>query len=193
MPRPVSWLPRLHEIRRSVQNSVRSHYDRRDLQQLFELQPRSAQNFFALLPSVPVGRSRLVEREALARFLDGVHEAADVPAYMERVRREGAEVSRKKIRSLVRADLAPASLASLPDSMSLSRGRLEISFRSVEQLAEAMLALARILEAEGEEFAERYEPEVPELQAEDTEEVREMFAELERIERPERSMSATYS
>ena len=89
MPRPVSWLPRLHEIRRSVQNSVRSHYDRRDLEQLFELQPRSAQNFFALLPSVPVGRSRLVEREALARFLDGVQEADDVPAYMERVRERG--------------------------------------------------------------------------------------------------------
>jgi len=32
MPRPLSWLPRLHEISRSVANSVRSHYDRHDLQ-----------------------------------------------------------------------------------------------------------------------------------------------------------------
>ena len=144
MPRPVSWLPRLHEIRRSVANSVRSHYDRRDLEQLFELQPRAAQNFFALLPTVPVGRSRLLEREALVRFLDGVQEAEDVPAYMERVRSEGAEVSRKKIRSLVRADISPATLTSLPESMSVSRGRLEISFRSVEHLAETMLVLARV-------------------------------------------------
>ncbi len=43
MARPVSWLPRLHEIRRAVANSVRSHYDRHDLQNLFELQPRAAQ------------------------------------------------------------------------------------------------------------------------------------------------------
>ena len=42
MPRRLSWLPRLHEIRRSVGNSVRSHYDRRDLQTLFEFQPRAA-------------------------------------------------------------------------------------------------------------------------------------------------------
>ncbi|MDQ1450390.1 MAG: hypothetical protein QOK38_256 [Acidobacteriaceae bacterium] len=35
MPRPISWLPRLHEIRRSVVNSVRSHYDRNDLERLF--------------------------------------------------------------------------------------------------------------------------------------------------------------
>jgi hypothetical protein len=37
MPRPLSWLPRLHEIDRSVANSVRSHYDRRDIERLFEL------------------------------------------------------------------------------------------------------------------------------------------------------------
>jgi len=39
MPRPLSWLPRLHVIRRTVANSVRSHYDRRELETLFELQP----------------------------------------------------------------------------------------------------------------------------------------------------------
>jgi len=37
--RPICWLPRLHLIRRAVTNSVRSHYDRHDLEQLFELQP----------------------------------------------------------------------------------------------------------------------------------------------------------
>jgi len=182
MPRPVSWLPRLHEIRRSVANSVRSHYDRRDIEQLFELQPRAAQNFSALLPSVPVGRSRLVEREALVKFLDGVQEAEDVPAYIERVRSEGAEVSRRKIRSLVRADIAPATLSSLPASMSLSRGRLEISFRSVEELAEAMLVLARVLEAEGEEFAALFETKTYEEESAEATETTEIFSDLLRME-----------
>jgi hypothetical protein len=27
MPRPISWLTRLHEIRRAVASSVRSHYE----------------------------------------------------------------------------------------------------------------------------------------------------------------------
>jgi hypothetical protein len=69
MPRPISWLPHLHEIRRSVLNSVRSHYDRNDLERLFEVQPRSAQLLLELLPTVRLGRSLLVEREALASSL----------------------------------------------------------------------------------------------------------------------------
>ena len=68
--------------------------------------------------------------------------------------------------------------------MALSRGRLEISFRSVEQLAESMLQLARILEAEGDEFARAYGPESP-ASVDDTgaEDVGAMFEELDRMER----------
>lgn len=51
------------------------------------------------------------------------------------------------------------TIASLPYGMTLARGQLEICFQTVEQLAEAMYALARILEAEGDEFASAYEPE----------------------------------
>jgi hypothetical protein len=77
MPRPVSWLPRLHLIARSVANSVRSHYDRRDLEALFELQPRGTQKLLEMLPTVQIGNSRLVDRKVLAGFLDRVREAED--------------------------------------------------------------------------------------------------------------------
>ncbi len=53
--RPVSWLPRLHTITKTVQNSVRSHYDRGDLERLFELQPRAAQKMLEMLPIVRSG------------------------------------------------------------------------------------------------------------------------------------------
>ncbi len=182
MPRPVSWLPRLHLIRRSVANSVRSHFDRADLQQLFELQPRAAQNFFALLPSVPVGRSLLVEREALARFLDGVQEAEDVPAYLEAVRAQKAVPSRRAIRTLVRTDLPPPSTTSLPEGLTLTRGRLEVEFRTVEQMVEALYALARLLEADEEEFVRAYTPEPPRLEDSSKDDVREMFRDLELVE-----------
>jgi hypothetical protein len=79
MGRRLSWLDRLHPIARAVLNSARSHYDRRDLEQLFELQPRSAQILMAALPTVPVGRARLIEREALYGFLIRL-EASDDPA-----------------------------------------------------------------------------------------------------------------
>jgi hypothetical protein len=78
MPRPISWLPRLHIIARSVAQSIRSHYDRHDLEALFELQPRSAQKLLEMLPTVQVGNSHLVDREVLANFLDRVRDADDV-------------------------------------------------------------------------------------------------------------------
>ena len=62
MPRPISWLQRLPVIRKSVANSVRSHYDRHDLENLFELQPRAAQKLLEMLPTAQIGNSKLVDR-----------------------------------------------------------------------------------------------------------------------------------
>jgi hypothetical protein len=195
MPRPVSWLPRLHEIRRSVANSVRSHYGRRNLEQLFELQPRAAQKLFEMLPTVKIGTSLLVEREALVVFLDRVREAEDVTALFDQLRAEKGGVSRKKVRALVPRAAYLATLSSLPESVALSRGRLEISFATVEQLAEAMFALARVLETEVDAFAQAYEPETPQEVPEDGIEIDALFAELEAMERERsaRSVPADHS
>jgi hypothetical protein len=183
MPRPVSWLPRLHEISRSVANSVRSHYGRGDLEALFELQPRAAQKLIEMLPTVQVGTSRLVDREVLAVFLNRVRDAADVAALFDQVRAEKAAVSRKKLRSLVRRDDRPMTVTSLPESIALTRGRLEISFATVEQLAEAMYALARVLDNDQDTFIQAYEPERPPAVPEDAGEIDAMFAELDAMER----------
>jgi len=103
---------------------------------------------------------------------------------LEQLRQEKAAPSRKKIRSLVRRDTEPASFSSLSESIGLSRGRLEVSFRSVEELAEAMYAIARLLEDEGDAFAEAFEPEPPPTDPldQDAGEVRDLFAELEAME-----------
>jgi hypothetical protein len=183
MPRPVSWLPRLHEIRRSVANSVRSHYGRREFEQLFELQPRAAQKLVELLPTVKIGTSLLVEREALVTFLDRVREADDVAALFDKVRTEKASVSRKKVRALVPRDTEPATLTSLPGSIALSRGRMEVSFETVEQLAEAMFALAKVLETDVDAFAHAYEPEKPPEVSEEAAEMDALYAELEELKK----------
>lgn len=182
MPRPVSWLARLYEIRRSVQNSARSHYDRGDLEKLFELQPRAAGKLLEMLPTVQVGTSQLVGREVLAGFLDRVRDADDTAKLFEEVRAEKVQASRRKPRSLVRRDLDPIGLASLPESIGLTRGQLKVSFRSIEELAESLLLLARILETDGDRFAQEYEPEAPEPEPNDTNEMQELFADLERRE-----------
>ena len=166
MPRPISWLPRLNEITRTVTNSVRSHYDRRDIEKLFELQPRAAQELLKLLPSVQVGTSRLLDREVLASFLVRIRDTEDTVGIFDQMRAEKAEVSKRRLRSLVRRDLDPVSISSLPDFMILSRGRLVVNFETVEQLAEGMLMLARVLESEGDQFVDAFEP-TPALRSDD--------------------------
>ena len=182
MPRPISWLPRLHEIARTVSNSVRSHYDRRDIEKLFELQPRAAQELLKLLPSVQVGTSRLLDREVLAGFLSRVRDTEDTARLFDTLREEKSAVSKRRLRSLVRRDLDPVSIASLPDSITLSRGRLQVDFRSVEQLAESLLMLARVLESEGDEFAVAFEVQEEVLSSEEVRDVRAIFQELDQAQ-----------
>lgn len=157
MPRPVTWLPRLHEIRRAVANSARSHYARPDLEQLFELQPRAAQKLLNMLDTVQVGTSRLVEREKLQRFLDQVHTTDDTSSFIQAAREEKKEVSRKKLRTLVQYDHTPVTLTSLPSNLTLERGRMEVRFQTTAELAETMYFLARLLDGDGDEFARRFE------------------------------------
>ncbi len=133
---------------------------------------------------MPVGTSRLVEREALASFLERVQEAGDTSSLIEQVRREKAAPSRRSLRTLVRRDAEPASLTVTPEGVSLERGRLEISFRNLEQLAETLVYLASLLDGDLDGFAQAYEPEAP-PPAEIDEAPREvgaMFRELEQME-----------
>jgi hypothetical protein len=184
MARSVSWLPRLDEIRRSVENSVRTHYERRDLELLFKLQPRAAGKLLSLLRTEsPLGSSHLVTREELRKFLDAVSKAQDVTALVLSQRLQKQNISRRKPRSLVRRDLDPVGLASLPNWITLVRGRLTVAFQTTEQLAEGLLIMARIFESDGDEFAATYEPKKPSRDtSEAAADVRVLFDELEKME-----------
>jgi hypothetical protein len=183
VPRPLSWLPRLPQIRRSVDASVRSHWSRNDLERLFELQPRAAQKLLELLPTVQIGTSRLVEREALVGFLEGITGAEDTSAYLEAARRERAAVSRRKLRHLVPRDVEPVRLASLPETVQLKPGHLEVSFTTIEELAQSLYALAQVIEDDGDALARDFELLPPSLSLPEAEEIEVMFTELEQLER----------
>ena len=82
MPRPITWLPRLAEIRRSVKHSTRSHYERKDSERVFELQPRAAQALGAGRIALRKGGPKLPRRPCRSRsFLDHIYEGAD-PAFL---------------------------------------------------------------------------------------------------------------
>jgi hypothetical protein len=159
MARPISWLPRLHEIRRSVVNSVRSHYDRNDLERLFEVQPRSAQLLLELLPTVRLGRSLLVEREALAHFLEQLTVADDVSGEIERIRSEKPGQVRRKLRYVVTDEVANATVSSLPSNVAVEPGRLEIRFNTLVELAESLHAVAQALDHDLDTCAQQWVPQ----------------------------------
>lgn len=139
-------------------NSVRSHYGRRELESLFELQPRAAQQLLALLPTVTIGTSRLVGAEDLHNFLDRIQVAPDINAELEAVRGERKGSGRRRLRTLVQTDDPAVSLSSPPVAVTLRRGKLEVEFASLEELAAAMYWLARALDGDVEAFAREYEP-----------------------------------
>ena len=183
MPRPISWLNRLHQIRQTVTASVRSHYERREIETLFQIQPRTAQLLLEMLPTTEVGRSRLVERQVLVDFLERINGAESPSLELERIRTEGNTICRRKLRTLVRRDVGELGIDSLPANIELSPGRMVMSFRTIEDLAEAMYSLARIIEAEGDALAERYEfHKTPEAEA-DSSEMMAMMEELEGLEK----------
>ena len=165
MPRTLSWLDRIIPISRTIQESARSHYDRKELQRLFELQPRAAQQLMAALPNVPVGRARLVEREALSDFLRRLNDSENPGKTFARMRAEGGKVLRRKLRGFSLQDY-PASVDAPPVMMSIERGELRVKFQTLEELAEAMLYLATVFTHDLEGFARLYEPH-PELTEED--------------------------
>jgi hypothetical protein len=181
----------LTEIRRSVKNSARSHYERKDIERLFELQPRAAQALVqGISPSAKVGRSFLLARADLEVFLDRIQEGAN-PASLLSHRSE--PVPRRSLRELVQVDRFSATLDEAPGNISLQPGELTITFSSMQELAGALLALAEILD-NAEQFAafeDRFVPRPPENNhsAEDGAAVEKMFKELEVAEQEARKTS----
>jgi hypothetical protein len=163
MARPPSWIGRLSNIRRMVENSQQSHYGRADFQRVFELQPRAAGDLLDLMPLVAMWGAQAVTRDSLVDFLEQVRLAEDVPALYARLREEKENISRKKPRYLVRDDHEPLPMGSLPNWVRLSPGCVEIRFETVAQLVEGIIFLFRccLHDARILEFCRLYEPAPP--------------------------------
>lgn len=166
MARSLSWLNRLVPIARTVQDSARSHYDRKEIQRLFELQPRSAQQLMAALPNISVGRARLVEREALSKFLCELNDTDKPAEAFARMKSRGGKAVLRKLREFSLEDHR-ATVDSPPPMMNLERGDLRVKFQTLEELAQAMLWLANVLRDDLEGFAAKYESTVEDPARED--------------------------
>ena len=158
IPRPFPWLARLPNIRRAVWNSQRSHYGRRDLELLFAVSPRAAVRLLELIATERLGAAHLVARERLSGFLEAVSEAKDVAGLVAQIRHRRENLSRAKSRFMWFRDDSEVSLGSLPAGVSLDPGRLEVRFRTVEELVAHLGAIAAAMQDDPAAFEQRCEP-----------------------------------
>jgi hypothetical protein len=168
MAKLISWLQDAPEIRRQVAASTYSHFHAKDIKRLFKLQPRAARQLMEAMPRAQFGSSYIIPAAGLAEFLTDVLGASDVPALIQARRAANLYVSRRKPQTVVLKEKLHQGLASLPDSITLTRGQLRVKFQTVLELGEALAILISNMAGDGEwyEFCRLYEPEQPALPSE---------------------------
>jgi hypothetical protein len=182
MPRPFPWLPRLADIRRSVSNSVRSHYTRRDLELLLKVSPRAAGRVMELVATEPMGTYHLAARERLQSFLEAVHEADDVAALCNQLRAERENLTRVKARFMQFRDRHRVPLCSLPDSIVIEHGLLAIRADTVEELCARLVTLSQVMSDEPLEFQQAFETPRREEESAEARDARWIAEEIERMD-----------
>ena len=181
--RPIPWLARLSEMVRIVAASKRTRYATAEIQELFVVMERSAQKLMKRMPRFRAGPGFEVSREDLIAFLERVevHQDAgmDVPALLSQMLTEAPPILREQLPSpILPMRVTPWALTSLPESILIRRGVVEISGRTSAELAGSLMALAAVIETD--EFAAVFELRKPVGSV--APEVRTMFEELEQME-----------
>jgi hypothetical protein len=155
MGRRATWLERIDGIIHTVESSARSHYDRKDLTALFQLQRRAMFNLLQAMPTIQAGV--LIDRTALLAFLERVRSADKPSAALVEARRERPARDRHKLRTYCRTEVASV-VDELPAAITLGRGELRIKFGTLEELAYSLTGLAEVLDNDLDRFTSLYEP-----------------------------------
>lgn len=146
MARTISWQSRLSDMHRRVNESPRSPYHRQDIERLFDVQTPTAKKLIALMGRTAIGNSLVVEREHLLEFLAQAIDAEDLPAYLEQLRKDPPRVSRRKVRMAIPREFQEGNLQTLSRSQVwLERGRLEITFTTLDDLTSKLHQLMHVL------------------------------------------------
>jgi hypothetical protein len=150
MPAEPQWLLRIPEIIDELSALPAPVIDRSVIERVFGVKRRRAIHLLGSFGGYQVGRTFLVEREALLRQLREI--AAGERFRYEKRRHEklaeGLERVRKhreaaRVRFPAPAPPGPAMPAGLPPGVSLERGRLTIEFGSVQELLGKLYGIAQ--------------------------------------------------
>ena len=160
MPDQPSWIDRLPEITRSLQAPDAPPFlDRSAIERLFGLRRRQSIALMRRLGGYQVGKTFLVDRQALVTFLEDPlrRQAADLEA--RRFRSVGELLARTREERHFRRISIPATrpvfhidFAGLPAGIDIGQRELSIRFEHPQDLLEKLFALSQALANDYETF-----------------------------------------
>jgi hypothetical protein len=166
MPQLPSWYRRLPEILGQLRDSGAPPFlDRSAVEALFGISRRQAIRLLAAAQGYQVGKTFLVERQALVDFLEAREKSGAPPAARARKQRVAAALSEvanyvaaQRTQIPTRPDVFRRQLTDLPAAIELiAPGKLQISYHGAEDLLAQIVELAAAATHDFPAFRRRYE------------------------------------
>jgi hypothetical protein len=167
MPPLPTWFHRLTEIIEALDAFEPEFVDRATLENLFQLQRRSAINLMHEFGGYQIGRTFLISKRQLVERLREL-QAGDRVQYELR-RKERLTDKINEARKLIRRNRLQVSIeprqegvvfASLPSSVQLQPGELSIVYRDLEELLTNLALLGRAMENDFDELMRKVTPKL---------------------------------
>jgi hypothetical protein len=159
MPRKPEWVHRIGQALEELEAMRAPFIDRAALEQLLAMSPRQALRVLNIFAPQAAGRNLVIGRQELIEKLKVITGTGTVQWEQRRRERVAAELDRVRTRAAARnrqlpVNLAdsPAAFAHLPEGVHLEPGRLEIRFRTGDELLGRLFQLARAVADNPGEF-----------------------------------------
>lgn len=162
MARPVEWLQRLPAAIDTLQDVTTPVISRAMLQQILRVHRRTAIRLMEKFGGYECGGTFLVDRAKLVDALRAIEASGEYQFEASRRERLGAkleamrrEAKARSVQIPVTPDVWSREVRDLPPTVTLSRGRLEITCSSAEDLLTQMMELAQAVANDFDAFEER--------------------------------------
>jgi hypothetical protein len=152
VPRKTEWIHRIPKALDALRQSPAPLIDRRDIERLLEVSGRHAIRILHRLGAAEAGKNLFIAREELIARFESIHDGDD--ARYERRRLQRLDTTLARLARDLKARQVPVAAApeahdllfpSLPGSIRLRPGRLEIDFETPDELLTRLYELSQAL------------------------------------------------
>jgi hypothetical protein len=166
MSRPKSWLPRLVQITEALEASDVPHYDRGDIERIFDIKPSAAKDLMKIVGVIPGGviQNQYVSRGNLLAYLRNSPDAQDAMAELARRKKLAVALRKAGDEARLRAVHLPVTSADewtrfqdLPN-VSVEPGRLTVVFTDPLDLFTQLYKFAKAAGGEWDVFVKMCDP-----------------------------------